>query len=680
MRKILSLLTLLLCVCSGAWAQASTTSDDRYALGTIDFSTIGTLTANTTYWHHGVKFYSGNSTSISASNNTWSEGVTIPAYIENKIAGRDTDKGKWGSNGTGKQYTMSGFACSQHTIGVHVNQSCTITIVVNKNLAEDTDDAAITAFLDGTPYSTAWTSTTYKQEGNPLNVSSTREDASNAPGRYTLTITINEDDLNNGEAVVKLFNSSSGTGSGKLFCYESITVSLKTVSTQTFSGVKVAGEALIQDATTNGYSVEGNTITLTDDVTYMTAPTDITLTNHIVYFDQSEADVDVAVTFDGIVTDEYYIGFATIGETAYTVKAKNIPIEMLTQTSVTGARTWDWSKLNAVEELTEETNPTKNDEFVMANMDGIRYPKFDLGFNSDFTQEMAREIVISKTQYVRRNGSGNTFQSGTIKMNFAVSGNLTIYFSGTGSSGQSGNDARYLVVNGDKGNVGTNNTEQKQETFEVNGDVTISYESGKPLRIQKLEFTPTAANIEITCEGGLASYTTTSALDFSESEAKAYIVTSTSETSATLTEVTKVPANTGIIVMGTKGETITVPFIEVDDDLDDVSENKLEAVLTDKKVEDNEAYALSKTDGKFHPVQEGVTIPAGKAYLPANLFTSNAREISLIIGDAEGGTTGISAVVNKETANNVFYNLAGQRVAQPTKGLYIVNGKKVMIK
>ena len=30
--------------------------------------------------------------------------------------------------------------------------------------------------------------------------------------------------------------------------------------------------------------------------------------------------------------------------------------------------------------------------------------------------------------------------------------------------------------------------------------------------------------------------------------------------------------------------------------------------------------------------------------------------------------------------DNVYYNLQGVRVAQPTKGLYIVNGKKVMIK
>ncbi len=32
------------------------------------------------------------------------------------------------------------------------------------------------------------------------------------------------------------------------------------------------------------------------------------------------------------------------------------------------------------------------------------------------------------------------------------------------------------------------------------------------------------------------------------------------------------------------------------------------------------------------------------------------------------------------TTDGVFYNIAGQRVAQPTKGLYIVNGKKVVIK
>ena len=45
------------------------------------------------------------------------------------------------------------------------------------------------------------------------------------------------------------------------------------------------------------------------------------------------------------------------------------------------------------------------------------------------------------------------------------------------------------------------------------------------------------------------------------------------------------------------------------------------------------------------------------------------------------GATGIDAtLVNSEKVNSVVYDLQGRRVAQPTKGLYIVNGKKVVIK
>jgi hypothetical protein len=43
-------------------------------------------------------------------------------------------------------------------------------------------------------------------------------------------------------------------------------------------------------------------------------------------------------------------------------------------------------------------------------------------------------------------------------------------------------------------------------------------------------------------------------------------------------------------------------------------------------------------------------------------------------------TTAIESVEKVASENGVYYNIAGQRVAQPTKGLYIVNGKKVIIK
>jgi len=69
-------------------------------------------------------------------------------------------------------------------------------------------------------------------------------------------------------------------------------------------------------------------------------------------------------------------------------------------------------------------------------------------------------------------------------------------------------------------------------------------------------------------------------------------------------------------------------------------------------------------------------------------FTSGAHKAYLALGDAlapfftlEGGTTGINQVNGEGLKiQGEYYNLAGQRVAQPTKGLYIVGGKKVIVK
>ena len=70
-------------------------------------------------------------------------------------------------------------------------------------------------------------------------------------------------------------------------------------------------------------------------------------------------------------------------------------------------------------------------------------------------------------------------------------------------------------------------------------------------------------------------------------------------------------------------------------------------------------------------------------------FTSGAHKAWLALPVAvgapfftlEGGTTGINQVNGEGLkAQGEYYNLAGQRVAQPTKGLYIVGGKKVIVK
>ena len=65
-------------------------------------------------------------------------------------------------------------------------------------------------------------------------------------------------------------------------------------------------------------------------------------------------------------------------------------------------------------------------------------------------------------------------------------------------------------------------------------------------------------------------------------------------------------------------------------------------------------------------------------------YTFNASQDSLegrfAIQFGNAGTTGIDTIGTMEQTNGTYYNLNGQRVAQPTKGLYIQNGKKVIKK
>ena len=91
-------------------------------------------------------------------------------------------------------------------------------------------------------------------------------------------------------------------------------------------------------------------------------------------------------------------------------------------------------------------------------------------------------------------------------------------------------------------------------------------------------------------------------------------------------------------------------------------------------------YILSKKNDKvgFYRVNStsGNSMGANTAYLKVDGKVTNARESFFFEGDE---TTNIDAVKTVKVDGQA-YNLAGQRVAQPSKGLYIVNGKKVIMK
>jgi len=178
----------------------------------------------------------------------------------------------------------------------------------------------------------------------------------------------------------------------------------------------------------------------------------------------------------------------------------------------------------------------------------------------------------------------------------------------------------------------------------------------------------------ITAAGWSTLYTPY-ALDFSGTGLTAYTATCDG-TKVTLTPVENVPANTGVVLKGA-ANTYNIPVIASSS----TAKGDLKGSATDAKAFD-ESYnyyylAMNDANAQFKKLTSGGSIAAGKAYLQLDKATS-ARELSVSF---EEDVTAISSVeLSQDKMQNEFFDLQGRRVAQPTKGMYIVNGKKVIIK
>lgn len=167
---------------------------------------------------------------------------------------------------------------------------------------------------------------------------------------------------------------------------------------------------------------------------------------------------------------------------------------------------------------------------------------------------------------------------------------------------------------------------------------------------------------------GWATYVTKNPVSFTEGDA--FAVTSVGS-SVGLTAVTDVPKDTPLLLKGAGAKTAAV----LDADPAAIT-NKLAVSNGTSGVND---YVLANHGGQVGFYKwTGSALASGKVYLPASEVPAGTREFFGFDDEA----TGIANINGeaKTLFNGEFYNIAGQRVAQPNKGLYIVNGKKVIIK
>ena len=152
---------------------------------------------------------------------------------------------------------------------------------------------------------------------------------------------------------------------------------------------------------------------------------------------------------------------------------------------------------------------------------------------------------------------------------------------------------------------------------------------------------------------------------------KAYAVSATTSSKATLTQITeKIIGGTGIIINGTPGATYT---IKVADQGDPYSGNLLTGTLSPTYVEEGQYFLKS---GQFVYSSAGI-LPANKAYLRKENAPEAAANFGFVVEDA----TGISEVRNNITLDDdKWYDLSGRAVSPTSKGIYIHNGKKYVIK
>ncbi len=183
-----------------------------------------------------------------------------------------------------------------------------------------------------------------------------------------------------------------------------------------------------------------------------------------------------------------------------------------------------------------------------------------------------------------------------------------------------------------------------------------------------------ACNLAIKKEissAGYATYYSSYDIDFASAGLTAYIANLNGNT-VTFTPIDDAPLNTGVLLKGDEGA-YKLPIITTS--TTKVTGNILIGTVSGTTAPAGSFVLLNGSEGVgFYKTNNAFTVGANTAYIEA--LPNNARFIGFNLDEA----TAIEGVAAEKANNGEIYNLQGQRVMKAQKGLYIINGKKMLVK
>lgn len=165
----------------------------------------------------------------------------------------------------------------------------------------------------------------------------------------------------------------------------------------------------------------------------------------------------------------------------------------------------------------------------------------------------------------------------------------------------------------------------------------------------------------------------------------AYVVTSINGSTVQVEEIGFIPEGQGVLLNCEEPAYASDGFIAAayNGAHSELPNNYLEGITAATSVkalatEGKNIYVLYNDE--FVKTNSG-TIPANRSYLPVGMDVNANARLSISFAD-DDEITAIERIANSQQlkANGQYYDLQGRKVAQPAKGLYIVNGRKVVVK